>query len=147
MIGGGAAKQGSVYSTSIRIHCGKEQQVSGALRYHGMEHSIRFWHDKCYETFQRLSEAFENSDEHWVDLPRPALEDFFGRFNVWAGNIGAGQQGRVSLDFRLREASEIKDHVISTLRFLLQALQDGESCLVEPASRKLFGATPQGLRQ
>ena len=39
--------------------------------------------------------------------------------------LAPGQQGRVSLDFRLREAGEIKDHVVRTLIHLSTALRDG----------------------
>lgn len=47
------------------------------------------------------------------------LTDALGRFHIWSGNIGAHRKGKSSLDYRLREASHIRDRVIDLLRNLL----------------------------
>jgi hypothetical protein len=39
----------------------------------------------------------------------PQLEQQSDRFRLWAGNIGARQIGKSSLDYRLREASDVAD--------------------------------------
>src|SRR5580704_2395770 len=49
----------------------------------------------------------------------PQLEQQSDRFRLWAGNIGARQVGKSSLDYRLREASDVAD----MLSQLLQGLQ------------------------
>lgn len=90
-----------------------------------MERSIRDWHDTCYEAFAALLSVSSPDTRYSEQLPHDTLVDFIGRFNVWAGNIGAGQQGRASLDYRLREAAYIKEAVIQTLRYLTEAVQEG----------------------
>src|SRR4051794_39618294 len=54
----------------------------------------------------------------------PALQDEYGRLRVWAGNIGAHQSGRASLDYRLRDASHIKDQIIRLLDDLQLSLRE-----------------------
>jgi hypothetical protein len=49
----------------------------------------------------------------------PQIEQQSDRFRLWAGNIGARQVGKSSLDYRLREASDVAD----MLSQLLHALQ------------------------
>ncbi|KAK4182850.1 hypothetical protein QBC35DRAFT_478707 [Podospora australis] len=49
----------------------------------------------------------------------------FSRFKVWAGNIGAHRSGRSSLDYRLRDASNIRAQVINLLEDLAESLNDG----------------------
>ncbi|KAL8708515.1 MAG: hypothetical protein Q9225_007585 [Loekoesia sp. 1 TL-2023] len=96
-----------------------------------MDQSIRIWHDICYEAFGTLLKASSVDDRYGYSeqLSHDALVDLLGRFNVWAGNIGAGQQGRASLDYRLREAGYIKEAVIRTLQHLSEALEDANSII------------------
>jgi hypothetical protein len=49
----------------------------------------------------------------------PQLEQQNDRFRLWAGNIGARQIGKSSLDYRLREASDVAD-MTSQLLYGLQ---------------------------
>ena len=51
-----------------------------------------------------------------------SLLDENGRFRVWTGNISAHRTGRRSLEYRLRDSSNLQSTVISLLRDLLQAL-------------------------
>jgi hypothetical protein len=54
------------------------------------------------------------------------LKDEQSRFMVWSGNIGAHRSGRSSLDYRLRDASNIRDHIIQILRNLIELLGDSK---------------------
>ncbi|KAL8934151.1 MAG: hypothetical protein Q9216_006048 [Gyalolechia sp. 2 TL-2023] len=90
-----------------------------------MDQSIRSWHDACYAAFGALLEISPIEERYAEQLPHSVLVDLLGRFNVWAGNIGAGQEGRASLDYRLREAAYIKEAVVRTLRHLSEAIQQG----------------------
>lgn len=90
-----------------------------------MAKSIREWHDLCYEAFGALLTASSTNRQYSEQLPNDVLVDLSGRFNVWAGNIGAGQQRRASLDYRLREADYIQQAVIRTLRYLTRSIQKG----------------------
>ncbi|KAL8827298.1 MAG: hypothetical protein Q9170_007070 [Blastenia crenularia] len=89
-----------------------------------MDQPIRIWYDKCYQAFGALLRASSVNTRCSEQVPHDVLVDLLGRFNIWAGNIGAGQQGRASLDYRLREAAYIKDAVVRTLQYLFEALQD-----------------------
>uniref|UniRef100_A0A0D2Y9H0 Prion-inhibition and propagation HeLo domain-containing protein n=1 Tax=Fusarium oxysporum (strain Fo5176) TaxID=660025 RepID=A0A0D2Y9H0_FUSOF len=52
------------------------------------------------------------------------------RFNVWAGNIGAHRTGLSSLDYRLRDSSQIEDQVLSLLKDLIELMQDAHNILM-----------------
>lgn len=91
-----------------------------------MDDSIRHHHDQCFRGFNALCSVLGREAEYHKELLPEVVSDLFGRFNVWAGNIGAGQQGQASLDFRLREASSVKERVVGLLRSLLESLEDGE---------------------
>ncbi|KAH8663384.1 hypothetical protein BGZ60DRAFT_379476 [Tricladium varicosporioides] len=54
-----------------------------------------------------------------------ALQDELGRFKVWAGNIAAHKSGRSSLDFRLRDATPLRERVIGLLNDISELLQEG----------------------
>ncbi|KAK0638561.1 hypothetical protein B0T16DRAFT_462331 [Cercophora newfieldiana] len=54
----------------------------------------------------------------------PLLENEVIRFKMWAGNLGAHQAGRASLDYRLREASHLQEQVVYLLRDVSESLQD-----------------------
>ena len=81
----------------------------------------------CVKCFNRLADLLRASD-HSRDFERHisavAIQDEFGRFKVWAANIGALQPGSrsSSLEHRLREATKVKDHVIKLLRDLNHSL-------------------------
>lgn len=81
----------------------------------------------CVKCFNRLADLMRASD-HSRDFERHisavAIQDEFGRFKVWAANIGALQPGSrsSSLEHRLREATKVKDHVIKLLRDLNHSL-------------------------
>ncbi|KAL6915506.1 hypothetical protein FSST1_007001 [Fusarium sambucinum] len=54
------------------------------------------------------------------------------RLKLWAGNMGAHRQGGSrSLEYRLRDASHIRSHVVSLLQYLVTSLQQGASALHE----------------
>ena len=58
--------------------------------------------------------------------------DELGRFKIWATNIGAHQRGQSSLDFRLRDASHIRDEVLTLIEDLQRTLQDVDDVLNDP---------------
>lgn len=49
------------------------------------------------------------------------IEDQYGRFNIWAGNIGVFADDHASLDYRLRESAKA-DHFMKELLDGLQLL-------------------------
>ncbi|KAF5542092.1 hypothetical protein FNAPI_10076 [Fusarium napiforme] len=61
---------------------------------------------------------------------RRDMTDQQTRFNVWAGNIGAHRTGPSSLDYRLRDSSNIKGQVLSLLKGLVELMQDAHDILM-----------------
>ena len=61
---------------------------------------------------------------HDAEVPQSLWLDELGRLRVWAANIGAHQIGQSSLDYRLRDASHIKDQIIRLLERLQRLLVD-----------------------
>jgi hypothetical protein len=64
--------------------------------------------DELLKTAQRPSHTFANSSF------TAAIQTELGRYKVWAGNVGAAHQGqnyRISLDYRLKDASFYRDRV------------------------------------
>ncbi|KAF1951152.1 hypothetical protein CC80DRAFT_425360, partial [Byssothecium circinans] len=80
--------------------------------------------EACFIGFRdacaRLSEA---SDTISSKLPSDAISDELGRFRLWCGNVGAHKRGRSSLDYKLREASHIRDRVTNLLENLENILK------------------------
>jgi len=76
---------------------------------------------KCFESFQSCLNSASKSDKFnapWPKLSLVRVEDQLARFQLWTANIRVFSTGRDSLDYRLRDASDIKTPVIG----LLQAL-------------------------
>jgi len=57
-------------------------------------------------------------------IPPGTMNDCLGRFRLWVGNIGAHRKGRGSLDYKLREASHIRDRVTELLLNLRAVLRE-----------------------
>jgi hypothetical protein len=70
----------------------------------------------CVEGFERTCKALAEAEPNVQDkLPSEYLSECFGRFRVWAGNCGAHRRGPASLEYKLREASHIRNMVLSQL--------------------------------
>lgn len=75
--------------------------------------------------FQSLSNALATRESQALD--HEALQDEFGRFRVWSGNLGALQKGHSSLDYRLRDAPLLLNEVSKLLGELEKNLHAGKS--------------------
>jgi hypothetical protein len=73
--------------------------------------------------FQNLSNALATRESNTLDPE--ALQDEFGRFRVWSGNLGALQKGHSSLDYRLRDAPLLLNEVSKLLSELKMNLGAG----------------------
>jgi len=96
-----------------------------------MEHSICSSYDGCRVSFKDLIATLQNPTREFSDqIAEPAVRDEHGRFEVWAGNVGArhAPKSRVSLDHRLRESSFYRERVMRLLKDLEDTLQNGASC-------------------
>ena len=96
---------------------------------------------QCFNSFQELVSILEelfpsyvgtDPEEHkpsleiiWKCMEPTYIADELGRLRIWCANIGAHRTGRSSLDFRLRDASNIKRRVLSLLDDLNESLNEG----------------------
>jgi hypothetical protein len=84
----------------------------------------------CLRSFERVVAFSTNQRGTFSDQVSPShLEDQLGRLRVWAGNIGAHKVGKASLDYRLREASHIKERIIRLLSDLEIAIEDAKAII------------------
>jgi hypothetical protein len=73
----------------------------------------------------RCTRVFEGIlSDNFIDPPIIQQSD---RFRLWAGNIGARQVGKSSLDYRLREASDVADMLSQLLHGLQTQLDQWRS--------------------
>lgn len=86
----------------------------------------------CLGGFRSLSDSLAAAtpkpgpeDGAIPDNLQPSVKNETGRFRVWAANLGAHRTGKSSLDYRLRDASNIRTQVINLLKDLLECLQAG----------------------
>lgn len=71
--------------------------------------------------------SFDECESHAARLPpqgKAMIEDQVGRFSVWASNIGALAPARASLDYRLREAEDVRRLVMALLITLDASIQE-----------------------
>ena len=80
-----------------------------------MAMSISAFHVDCIKSFDELLKTAERPSR---TLASPGFATIIqielGRYKVWAGNVGAAHQGRtyrMSLDYRLKDASFYRDRV------------------------------------
>ena len=79
----------------------------------------------CLKCFNLLQERVEQPDYSYEeDVSSVSWGDELGRLRVWAANIGAHQTGQSSLEFRLRDASHIRQQITKLLRDLVQVVND-----------------------
>ncbi|EHK98044.1 hypothetical protein M7I_6090 [Glarea lozoyensis 74030] len=52
------------------------------------------------------------------------VQDELGRLKIWAGNIAAHRNGKVSLDHRLRDATPLRGRIVSLLDDMSEILQE-----------------------
>jgi hypothetical protein len=78
---------------------------------------------RCLVGFQEVSESLTQAEPYVRTKISPwVINDELGRFRLWCGNVGAHRRGRGSLDYKLREASHIRDQVIELLQSLVSVL-------------------------
>ena len=71
---------------------------------------------KCFNDFAEWAMSLVPPQSEILNLE--AWEDELGRLRIWAANIGAHKIDQSSLDFRLRDASHIRDQIVKLLKSL-----------------------------
>lgn len=82
---------------------------------------------RAYDAFHRAIRTFESTHSSITGSnPQIALTDSLERFRLWSGSVGAALDGekKASLEWRLREAPDIKEDILSLLGDLKEALED-----------------------
>ncbi|KAG7006555.1 hypothetical protein G7Y79_00014g037300 [Physcia stellaris] len=83
-------------------------------------------------SFNELIEEIKAPNVQQVEgLSQRGWEDQLSRLRVWAANIGAHQTNQSSLDYRLRDASHIRNRIVELLESLLRRLDDARDVLIE----------------
>ena len=86
----------------------------------------------CLKSFNEFIGEIRNlQDKDVRGAVASAWEDELGRIRMWATNIGAHQTGQSSLNFRLRDASHVREQIIKLLQGLLRRLQDARDVLAD----------------
>jgi hypothetical protein len=88
-------------------------------------------HIACFSAFEELIDAIQHPVRDFGDqLPLNEVQDEFGKYKIWAGNVGAAHCGNfyeISLDYRLREASFLKSQILRLLKTLNEKLENASS--------------------
>ena len=97
-----------------------------------MTESIASTLNTTLKSFNSFIEQINNRTVPYVDgFSRRRWKDELGRLRIWAANIGAHQTNQFSLDFRLCDASHIKEQIVKLLKSLLRRLDDERNVLTD----------------
>ena len=78
----------------------------------------------CAKWFDTLTPSLQTSSDEFQKQMRPrAIDNEYARFKIWAGNLGALQRGRSSLDARLRDSVVLRAAVLKFLGQLQDSLR------------------------
>lgn len=73
-----------------------------------------------------IAKASEQQSYSLGQISSEWVKEKFDRFKLWSQNIGAHHTGSSSLDYRLRDASNLRKQAIDLVGDLAQALEDGK---------------------
>ncbi|EEA19561.1 hypothetical protein TMatcc_009696 [Talaromyces marneffei ATCC 18224] len=79
--------------------------------------------NQCLREFAAITDS-ESVVRYETEVSHRRWLDELGRLRVWSGNIGAHQTGQSSLDYRLRDASHLREETTRLLSRLLHIFQD-----------------------
>lgn len=81
----------------------------------------------CFSSFEvLLASVLKKEPELSNEITSSEISDATGRFRIWCSNIGAHQTGRSSLQYRLRDASHLRDRVQTLLQSLISSTENGK---------------------
>lgn len=94
----------------------------GVVNYRSPKISIVEAADACKKAFAaRLDLLLSKSG-----IGHDVTEDQLARFNTWCSNTGVFAAGHASLDYRLRDAEDMQDLVLSMLEILTIHVVEGK---------------------
>jgi hypothetical protein len=80
----------------------------------------------CVALFTKIYKILNGpASQYQSDISPTNVQDELGRFKLWGRNIGAFQKRNESssLEYRLQDASETRQHVLSLLQDLRESLE------------------------
>lgn len=82
---------------------------------------------------QLLSETKQRPTTGEIAIQSSTIEDLLERFVLWAGSLGALQAPakKLSLDYRLEDAPDVRDQICEYLENLQEATEDREWCVLK----------------
>lgn len=93
-------------------------------------HLIASHVESCFDGFHKACDGLRKAD---ISTKRKILpwniNDELGRFRLWCGNAAAHRRGKSSLDYKLREASHIRDRVLELLKNLCTVIQEANEII------------------
>jgi hypothetical protein len=94
---------------------------------------ISHTHAKCYFAFEQLLDAIRHPVRDFgQQIPLKDVQEEFNKYKIFAGNVGAAHSGKlyeISLDYRLREATFLKNQVLSLLGTLEKRITDATALI------------------
>jgi hypothetical protein len=64
---------------------------------------------RCFDLFTETSNAVWHPERGDNDRVNKSISDEFARFRLWVSNIGVFADVQLSLDFRVREITDLRD--------------------------------------
>jgi hypothetical protein len=77
---------------------------------------------------KRIPQLFHQQPDKLPIFTVTDLRDEFEQFRIWAENIGIFASDHASLDYRLRDAPDVKESVVSLMQSLRSDLEEGTCC-------------------
>ncbi|KAK5047756.1 hypothetical protein LTR84_006421 [Exophiala bonariae] len=88
-----------------------------------METNISSSYRRCASSLEKTI-ANKDLEAEASSVPLALWEDVLVRLKLFASKIGAHQTGTMSLDYRLREATHLRDRLLKTLSSIDNAIED-----------------------
>lgn len=85
---------------------------------------------RCLSDFRHIITLLEANAQPVLGISSAAVQEELGRYQIWAGNLGAFQpiESGISLDYRLhRDGAHLSDHLVSRLTELQETLRESKS--------------------
>jgi hypothetical protein len=87
--------------------------------------------DLVQQCLQQFNSLQHNEEIYEIEkIVKIIFGESFDRFTIWTNNIGAHRSDTSSLEYRLRDASHIKQIVEDTLQDIVQSLSDANGILL-----------------
>ena len=85
----------------------------------------------CFTAFEEVLQARETQHVPMEERLSERWDDEKSRLRLWTAIVGAERKGQSSLEFKIRDASHIREQIISLLHVLNQRLLDARNNMIE----------------